>query len=337
MRHADGTTAASAANRRARLRRPVSFPLTSRPKPTVSAPRERNRDAAGLTSAENCGRPSSRVRRRGLSLRPCACFKGMPLMKERNKLACAVVESAERDTRRGRPRATRAAHLLPGLIVACTFVGCNSDDGASAAAEGGLQAPAAPVPTSAPPASSEGRHRRFIGKVTISGVDHYGDTMLTADDRSDPMSRISITGTGHSSLRSPGGYSRLIGTVDIRSGGRSGAVSSWREHCAAPTQADSVAKQRLLKSGLDSCWRRMVAKADWRNPGWRNQAERPGDWSSPPGSTGAGGRRELGSWRASGARCLRNLPALMAPSCASTPSVEYSFERPLRLQQATGQ
>ena len=94
--------------------------------------------------------------------------------------------------------------------------------------------PHSPVPTSAQPASSEGRHGRFIGKVTIGGVDHYGDAILTADGKMRLYVADPYDGSGLLQPAKPRSYAQLIGTVDMQSGGPVGSGIVVGEHCTAP-------------------------------------------------------------------------------------------------------
>ena len=157
-------------------------------------------------------------------------------MKERNKLARALVESAGSNTRRGRPRAMVPARLLPALLVFCTFAGCNSDDGASSSSpfSGASSSPTASGPTSTQPASSEGRHGRFIGKVTIGAVDYYGDAILTADGKIRLYLADPYVSSGALQAAKARSLAQLLGTVDMQSGGPVGTGIVVGEHCTAP-------------------------------------------------------------------------------------------------------
>jgi hypothetical protein len=150
-------------------------------------------------------------------------------MKKRNRLACSLVEFDGHDTRRGWLRAALPAHLLLGLLVACTFAGCNGDDGASPTSA--PPNPTASVPTSSQPASSEGWHGRFIGKVTIGEVDYYGDAILTTDGEMRLYVADAYVGDGSLQRTKPRSSAQLVGKVDLGSGGPVGAGVVVGEHC----------------------------------------------------------------------------------------------------------
>lgn len=155
-------------------------------------------------------------------------------MTQRGKLKCGFVESAANSTGNGRQRATLPAHLLAGVLVACTVAGCSSDGASSSSDSSGLSSnPPSSSPISAQPALSEGKHGRFIGRVTIGGADYYGDALLTADGELRLYVADPYVDNGVLPSAKPASSAQLVGTVDMGSIIPSGTGVVIGQHCTA--------------------------------------------------------------------------------------------------------
>jgi hypothetical protein len=153
-------------------------------------------------------------------------------MQQRSKLACAFGESAVHYGRRGLSRATLLTRLLPGLLVACIFAGCNNGDSASPSGIPSAN-PTASIPTALQPASPGGRAGRFTGKVTIGGATYYGDAILTADGEMRLYVADGYVDDGSIQRVKPRSSAQLVGKVDMSSAGPVGTGFVVGEHCTA--------------------------------------------------------------------------------------------------------
>jgi hypothetical protein len=125
--------------------------------------------------------------------------------------------------------------FFPGLLlIALTACGGGSND-QSAAPTPPPTAHSAPVPPpTAPGESGDTWQGRYVGTVTIGGVQYFGDVMLTADG----LIRLYVGGPydndGAMPSGGPASSAQLIGTLHGQTNQISGDALVFGQECAAP-------------------------------------------------------------------------------------------------------
>ena len=140
-----------------------------------------------------------------------------------------------------------AAPILFGLLLALTLSGCGGSGGADSVVTSAVPPVSAPPPSAPPPVvlppTANSIHGRFVGAITIDGVDYFGDAIVTSDG----ATRLYIGGPGGTSsaglqVTKPASSAQFVGHVDWRSGFTSGTGAVIGQGCSAPVHSRFCAK-----------------------------------------------------------------------------------------------
>jgi hypothetical protein len=180
--------------------------------------------------------------------------------------------------------ASRTHAPLIGLLLALPFVpalvGCGANGSAQSAES--LPSPTGPT-TTGPSVTGDARQGRYVGTVTIGGVDYYGDALITADGlfRLYIGGRYVSDGTVQGSI--PTASAQLVGTMapptnqsdgdDLIFGQECSAPVDPFELCSAPEhakhslaiQSGNLQGQIVVRTGPDSTATWPLNLGSWNN------------------------------------------------------------------------
>jgi hypothetical protein len=118
------------------------------------------------------------------------------------------------------------------LGIASALTGCGGAANDASTAPSGNPPSANPLPPAIPP-PPDVKHGRFSGKVTIGGVDYYGDAMLTADGKIRLYVAEPYSNTGALQPQDARSLAQFVGSIDVNSTTPSGTGVVIGEFCSA--------------------------------------------------------------------------------------------------------